>query len=288
MRRTRLILLSATVLGAASVFPGLNASSASAAGPLWLGDGEGAAQSCPKVGPKHKYSSDILCLLLAEKEGEYESEPLRGVTVLPAQDHMVTTATKRNSSGDFKLATSVITIECTTLNSPTILMGGTPATTHSAFTFTGCSVKEHAKCTVNSPGEPNGTIATEARGELVYAKEEEDDELALILEPESGETFLTLDVGELEGSENCPLFTKGEDEVEGSVAAEISPVATMTKVSYLKFPSEAIAPVYRWVGEGKFSEVTPSLKAFGVLGAKLVGEAEVSLENNEEWGVLYK
>jgi hypothetical protein len=149
--------------------------------------------------------------------------------------------------------------------------------------------ESHKECTVHSPGEAVGTIATAAKTEVVYlGKEEEakkeEGKLGDLFTPVSGETFVEIDIG---GS-GCPIFSKGEQEVKGSVIGEITPVATMAKIGTEIFPSKAIKKAYKWESAGTVKEVKAELDVFGVIEAVQIGEAEVELESGEEWGVLEK
>jgi hypothetical protein len=215
-------------------------------------------------------------------EGTWERITLTGTSgPLLADQIGLALATKKAGSAKFKLHTSVITIECTTLSSPTTLIGGMPAKDYAEIKFSGCTVEGHASCTVNSPGEAVGSITTAANTEVVYLKKEEGGKLGDLFTPVEGETFVELVIG----GTGCPLFTKGEQEVKGSVIGEIKPVNSMSKTGELIFPGEGgITKAYKWNG-GTLEEVKASLKVFSVINAEQIGESEVMLNSNEEWGV---
>jgi hypothetical protein len=200
-----------------------------------------------------------------------------------------TTARKASGSGNFKLKTSLITIECKSATSTGTIIGGVPGTGTAKVKFTECFVKgkTEAECHVNSPGESVGTIVTEAKRELVYLGSEteakkEEGELGLLFSPKSGETFVEIQVN----GTKCPLFTKGGQEVKGNVIAEVAPVNSEAKVERLIFPAPPITKAFRWIKAGEVEEVKASLKAFGIIGVELIGEAEVELEGKEQFGPL--
>jgi hypothetical protein len=286
MKRMQLILLAAMAVCA---FVSFSATSAMAAGPLWLVNG--VRYDCEKAGPGHKFDTLLNCLKGSpELGGEWELSTLTGTSGKLLLDQSALALGL--NLGTFKLHTSLITIECTSLDSPTSLVGGTPGKDHAIIIFKGCSVegKTSTECHVNSPGEPVGTIATSAKTELVYigTKEEAEKEtgpLGDLFEPEeSGKPFVTLEVA----GTKCPIFTEGTNKVEGSVVGEATPVETMGTEGMLKFPSPIIGKAFRWVKAGEVTEVKPSLKVFGFVNAEQIGLADVKLLSGEEWGVTRK
>lgn len=193
--------------------------------------------------------------------------------------------TTASNVGAFKLKTSVITLVCNKTAATGTIKGGTPGTDTEKFKFTECSVEGHPSCTVNSPSEAAGTIVMEAKTELVYVgskveAEKEEGKLGEIFTPVSGETFVEIVVG---GS-GCPLFTKGEQELKGSMIAEITPVNIEGKVVKLILPASAIKKGYRWLKTGEVTEVASSLKVFGVIEAVFSGEASLELEGGKAFG----
>ena len=248
--RIRLILVAALAVFALSA---VAASSASAAGPLWLNASGKLASS----------SESLLALGL--------------------------------NLGHFTLtAGSLITILCEHLHAHTTLLGGMPAKDDTHLHFLNCTVVGHPNCTVNSPGAEVGLILVSGvKSEVVYLgtqteAEAEKGKLGDLFTPSggktSGETFVELVIG---GS-GCPLFTKGEQEVKGSVIGEITPVNSMGTEGKQIFPSTAIKSAWRWLGKGSVEEVTAGLDVFGVIEAIQSGEADIWLENGEEWGVTTK
>jgi hypothetical protein len=271
------------------VVASVGAASASAAveGPLWLVNG--VRYDCNKVTAGTGKFNTLLECLGGPKEGsalEWELQTLTGTSgKLELDQSALALASKLAGSGNFKLkAGSLITVECTTLTSPTTLVGGMPGKDHAKIQFSGCSVagKTQAECMVHSPGKAleSKEIETEAKTELVYLKESTTGGVGDLFEPESGSTFVELVV---EGT-SCPTFTQGTNKVEGSVIGEAVPIGTMAKVGVLKFPTPIIAKGFR-LENGKFKEFKSSLKVFSIIGAEQIGEAEVMLNSEEEWGV---
>jgi hypothetical protein len=198
------------------------------------------------------------------------------------------TASATADNGAFKLKTVMITIECTSLHSPMTLIGGMPAKNSWTIYFTGCSVagKTETECHVNSPGEPVGSLTTSANAEVVYIgnhkeAEKEEGKLGERFTPATGDTLLEVVVN----GTKCPMFTKGEQELKGSMIGEISPVATMATSGELSFPAPLVAKGYRWVGKGNVVEVTASLSMFGIIKAEQTGGAEICLDTGRAFGV---
>ena len=249
MKRIRLILLALTV--SACAFAGVAASSASAAGPLWL----------------------------TAASGKFTTESL-------------TAEASALNLGNFVLKTSLITIECKHMHSEVSLIGGMAAKDTANIHFLECFVVGHSGCTVNSPSAEVGLIlVTGVKTKVIYLgtkkeAEKEEGKLGDLFTPSggavSGETFVELVIG----GTGCPLFTKGEQEVKGSVIGEIEPVNTMGTEGKQIFPTTAIKEGYAWVSKGKVEPIEKvSLNVFGVIEAVQSGNADVTLNNGEEWGV---
>jgi hypothetical protein len=288
VKRIQLILLAAMAMCA---FASAAASSASAAGPLWLVNG--IRYDCHEgSGGLNTYSTLLNCLNDTGRGGTgWTDLELTGTSGLLLLDQSALALAVNKAGNVFKLKTSLITIECTSLHSHINLIGGTPAKDMATIEFTGCSVegKTATECHVNSPGQPEGSITTSANTEVIYLgtekeAEKEEGKLGDLFTPESGETFVELVVN----GTKCPTFTKGEQEVKGSVIGEIKPVESMGKVGEQIFPTTSIAKGWQWTSAKKVKEVKASLKVFGVINAVQIGEAEVMLGTNEEWGVVEK
>jgi hypothetical protein len=182
-------------------------------------------------------------------------------------------------------AGSVITIECAQASSTGSITA--PRKDTSTISFTECAVagKSSSECTVNSPGEPHGTIDTAANTELVYigsekeAKEEKG-KLGDDFSPVSGETFVTLTV---EGP-NCPNLSSGTNEVKGSVVAEVG--AGEKVEGTLNFPSTTIKEAFSFESKGKVKKLKPALTVFGFIGCSQVGEEIVETEGKEAFGAI--
>jgi alpha-D-ribose 1-methylphosphonate 5-triphosphate synthase subunit PhnG len=287
--RIRLILLAALAMAAVSVAAGAGASSAFAGnGPLWLVNG--TRFDCQKETGQYKTLLECLTGGAGSTGQEWNLKELTGTSGLLKLDQG-TLALALNLSGttNFVLHTSVITIVCKHMTSNIVLVGGTPAKDHATIHFLECEVEGHSGCTVNSPGAANGLIQVAAKSEVIYlgaeaeAKKEEG-KMGDLFSPESGETFVELVIG----GTGCPLFTKGEQEVKGTVIGEIEPIGTMGKTGLQVFPPAAIKSGFRWLKSGSVEELKSSLKVFGVIEAIQSGEAEVMLNSNEEWGVEQK
>jgi alpha-D-ribose 1-methylphosphonate 5-triphosphate synthase subunit PhnG len=288
--RIRLILLAALAMAAVSVAAGAGASSAFAGnGPLWLVNG--TRFDCQKETGQYKTLLECLSGGAGSTGQEWNLKELTGTSGLLKLDQGVL-ALALNLSGNtnFTLHTSNITIICKHMNSNIVLVGGTPAKDHATIHFLECEVEGHSTCTVNSPGATVGLIQVPTiKSEVIYlgteaeAKKEEG-KMGDLFSPESGTTFVELVIG----GTGCPLFTKGEQEVKGTVIGEIEPIGTMGKLGLQVFPATAIKKGYRWLKSGEVEELTSSLKVFGVIEATQIGEAEVMLNSNEEWGVEQK
>jgi hypothetical protein len=278
-------LLQLALVSCLAVHPGR----AGAAGPSWSAHGE--RYDCEELGGgTGLYNTLLECLggPEASGSGKWKPKALTGTSgQLALYQGATALVTKKTGSGSFKIkAGSIITIECTSLNAPASLVGGVPAKGHILLQLSGCTVAGHPSCTVKSPSEPTGTIATSSKSEIVYIGTEaqagkEEGKLGDYLQPESGEVFVEVVVG---GS-GCPLFTPGEQEIKGSVIAEIQPVGALAKTLELTFPATSISKGYRWLKKGEVMLVSASLKAFGILGATAIGEAEAKQCNEEEWEV---
>jgi len=186
---------------------------------------------------------------------------------------------RANSKTAFTLkAGSLITIVCGKATATGTIDGGEPGTDNSKITFAECVVKgDESTCHVNSPKAKEGTIETEAKTELVFLNKEET-KVGDLFTPESGSTFVELDVA----GTKCPSLTKGTNKVEGSVAAEVKPVGEEVKIGELIFPTKAIKSVVRAGG----SEVSVGITVFGIIEAVLNGETSVELESGKAFGVL--
>jgi alpha-D-ribose 1-methylphosphonate 5-triphosphate synthase subunit PhnG len=289
--RIRLILLAALAMAAVSVAAGAGASSAFAGnGPLWLVNG--TRFDCQKETGQYKTLLECLTGGAGSTGQEWNLKELTGTSGLLKLDQG-TLALALNLSGttNFTLHTSVITIVCKHMNSNIVLVGGTPAKDHAIIHFLECEVEGHPTCTVKGGGasEPVGLIQVAAKSEVIYLgskkeAEKEEGKMGDLFSPESGETFVELVIG----GTGCPLFSKGEQEVKGTVIGEIEPVGTMGKTGLQIFPTTAITEGYRWKKSGEVEKISSSLKVFGVIEATQIGEAEVMLNSNEEWGVEQK
>jgi len=284
MRQVRLVAL---MVSATCVFLILGAASALASGPLWLV--KGMRFDCEKVIPPNGvYKSLLECLGgPVNPSGAKEWSPLlltrNGRLTL---DQGARTLLKGKLIIKFG---SLLTIVCKNVIIHKTLVGGNPGRAHLVILKRECEVEGHPSCTVNSVGEPAGSIVYEAKGELVYlgTKEEaekEEGKLGLLMVPEEGETFTTIEVG---GS-GCPLFTKGEEELQGSAIAEVTPVNATATAGKEILPATTINHGWKWISKGKVKEVTAELDAFGILEAAPSGELEGEIEGGEEWGASTK
>jgi hypothetical protein len=286
LKRIQLILLAAMAL---SVFGSMAASSAFAEGPLWLVTGERFDCEATSTGT---FKTLLECLGgPAGGSEKWELKTLTGTSGKLKLDQGALALAY--NLGVFKLVTSLITIECTTLHSPTTLVGGTPGKDHAKIVFTGCTVagRTETECHVKSPGAPggNGEIVTSAKTELVYIgtkaqAQKEEGPLGDLFEPESGNVFVTLEVG----GTNCPIFSAGTNKVEGKVVGGVEPVESMGTEGMLNFPQPPIKTAYRWLKKGEVETLKPALEVFGFVEAEQVGLADVKLKSGEEWGVLEK
>jgi hypothetical protein len=58
------------------------------------------------------------------------------------------------------------------------------------------------------------------------------------------------------GSGGSPLFTKGEQELKGSIIAEVTPVNTEGPAEKLILPASPIKKAYQWLKAGEVKEIT--------------------------------
>jgi hypothetical protein len=189
------------------------------------------------------------------------------------------------ATSTFVFKTAALTIECTGAPANGMIIGGAPGLDDLEIHFEGCKAVSHPSCTVKSSGASSGTILFPAKGELVYigTKKEAEEERGALgdrFTPRTGESFATV---ELLGS-SCPLFTKGEREIKGSVIAEAYPVEKFASVEKLIFPSTSIKEGYSWLKTGEVKAVTSAVGFLGVVEAKLTGEESAELEIGGEWG----
>lgn len=290
MKRIRLILLAAMTMATMLVISGVGASSALAAsGPLWLVNN---FKECQFTQPNGNYSTLPECVKNENfGAGSNWSAVLTSGLLGPNVQGGGIPASALNL-GNFVLHTSLITIICKHMHSEVALLGGVPAQDDANIHFLECEVEGHSSCTVNSPGASTGLIlVTGVKTKVIYLgtkkeAEKEEGKLGDLFTPAggatSGETFVELVIG----GTGCPLFTKGEQEVKGSVIGEIAPVNSMAKEGKQIFPTTAIKEGWQWVSKGKVEPVEKvSLNVFGVIEAVQSGEADVSLNSGEEWGV---
>jgi hypothetical protein len=92
------------------------------------------------------------------------------------------------------------------------------------ITFTGCkivnSVNTREKCTVNSPGSPDGTIVVDGGGDGLdgfFPNASESNPVPITFEPSQGEVFVIIKIGNKNGT--CPLPT-GEFNIKGKQKAK--------------------------------------------------------------------
>jgi hypothetical protein len=287
VKRIHLILFAAIVM---SAIGSIGASSALAIGPLWLVEGEG--YHCRQVTTGGQFTSLLNCLSAGLAPAGSEKWELLALTIngsLPLHSGALILSL---SLSTFTLkAGSLITIECKHEDDEGTIQGGVPGKNHELVTFLECSVNGHEKCTVNSPEEPAGKIMVTAKTELVLRKEGgiATNNLLDLFEPESGETFVRIVLTSIEGSGHCPIFTEGETEVKGSVAAQLEPeVEGAVSEGMLTFPTTPIKEVYRWTGESggenQFKKEKVSLKAFGIIEDVESGLADVHLTHGGKLG----
>jgi hypothetical protein len=107
-----------------------------------------------------------------------------------------------------------VTIKCTNVE---VLVGGNPS----------------SGCTVHSPGQANGTVITnELRSTLVWLEETGTEKVGNTFTPESGTTFVTLEVT---GNE-CPEFLFERYDITGNVIATVDPVKKDVEEGTLTLP----------------------------------------------------
>jgi hypothetical protein len=201
----------------------------------------------------------------------------------------LTTTGKSTGTITFK-AGSIITISCEKASDTGKLSGGLPGKGTAELELTGCSVegKTESQCHVNSPGSSVGKIAVKADTELVYLGTKEEAEAegarpAELLKPSSGETLVEVDIA---GS-SCPLFTKGEQEIKGSLITEILPDSVESKVESILFPLVfAEESVYRWDKAGEITHIEPHLTVFGTISVTATGGAEIEVEGGKEFAAV--
>jgi hypothetical protein len=287
VRRIHLILLAAIGL---SAIGGIGASSALAIGPLWLVEGEG--YHCRAVTTGGQFTSLLNCLsagLAPAGSEKWESLALTINGSLPLDSGVLVLSL---SLGTFTLRISpILTIECKHEDDEGTIQGGITGKNHELVTFLECSIVSHPKCTVNGTGEPAGKIMVTAKTELVLRKESgtAKNNLLDLFEPDSGGTFVNLVLTSIEGSGNCPIFTEGEMEVKGSVAAQLEPEEEgPAGENMLKFPTTPIKEVFRWTGESEgeneFKKEKVSLKSFGSVEVVESGLADVHLTHGGRLG----
>jgi hypothetical protein len=283
MKRSKLVLLAAIAVCAST---GLATTSAWAAGPLWLVTG--SRFDCAKATPG-TYKSLTGCLGGPNAGSEeWERTTLTGTSGKLFADQGTSGSESNVNLGNFIFKSSAITIECATLDVSGTSVGGVPAKAYTLDSFKSCSVagRSESECTVNGLGEASGSITVPTTVEVIYLgtekeAEKEEGPLGDLLTPETGENFVELEVS----GTNCPLFTRGVQEVKGSVIGEITPVNTMSTAGKQIFPSTAIKKGFRWIAKGKVQEVKAALKAFGVIETVQIGTADGETVNGEEGGV---
>ena len=132
-----------------------------------------------------------------------------------------------SKSGTSKLVTTGESITCSADTNAGEVTGAT-AVGKVVITFTGCKAKKGEEiCTVKSASAKEGEVVTKTlKGELgEVAESEAADEVGLVLEPETTKKIATL------ASAKC----SAEASLEGSVAGEVTPLATAAKTDKLVF-----------------------------------------------------
>jgi hypothetical protein len=196
--------------------------------------------------------------------------------------------------GNFGFATSIFTITCEHVTSSGTLIGGNPGTDRANVTFSSCTVNGHPQCDVWSQGQPFGQVFVELKSELVYLENAENEKVGDLFTPKTGTRFVSLRATALsEGA--CPVGvpSSGEEEggikygtsnIKGSIVAKVEPVNEHELAGALLFPEAKIAKAFQNVG-GTLKEVKPKLTYFELAEANESGTEQVSLANDESWGV---
>ncbi len=186
------------------------------------------------------------------------------------------------------------TVICTSVTSTGTIIGGTPGTDTANITFSGCTVEVLKKaltstqCLVKGgPSLSTGEVKVEAITELVYKEEAENTHVYDLFSPTSAHKPVFTKLEFVVGTGSCGSVPSGLVPVEGSVAAEASPINEDSPTGKLVFPTTAIKSAFQWLGGGKYMEVKPSLKLYGGLATGTQsGTEDVMIENNEAWGIF--
>ena len=205
-----------------------------------------------------------VCLFAGAGAGEFESQQcVGGAGTSPLYDAFTGTSvfqakmTGSKFKWKLKVAGISISIECKKDAGKAVkIVGGTPGAMEAeALEFTECVSVSPAKCVVNSPGEPAGTIDTTAvSSELVEntSKTKIED----LLFPSAGGRLTTIEYKN-KGTEVCSL--KGNAfPIEGETLTEVSPENALTGTVTLT--SEPSSKEYL---NGKGEEKTAELDSAG-------------------------
>ncbi len=163
-------------------------------------------------GPMEAYELELLTTANERIRPEFESSAKQKFT---------------SKSATIKLATTSESVTCSAATNAGEISGATTVG-KLVITFTGCKAKKGEEaCTVKSVGgsAKEGELVTKTlKGELGEVEEAEAaDEVGLLLEPETTKKILTL------ASAKCVAETS----LEGTMAGEVTPLATSTKTDKL-------------------------------------------------------
>jgi len=274
-------------LGAVLVMLGLASVNAWAAGPSWLVNGP--RFDCEKTTEGARYKTSLECLggERSTAEEKWERKALTGTSGKLLSDQGAEFEALATKTFVMHFG-SLVTFECAAMSSTGSLVGGPPANSHVAIVFKECSVagRSREECHVNTIGRAIGIIAINGKEEVLYIgaqaeAEKEKGQLGELLTPETGEVLTETIVN----GTNCPLFSKGEQEIKGGAIGEITPVNSMGIEEKQIFPTTAIKSGYRWIKAGEVKEVSVALSLFGAIESVMSGEEKMVLESGEEWGV---
>jgi hypothetical protein len=187
------------------------------------------------------------------------------------------------ASGAQKLKTSEFIVACSGvgLESGSHITGGvgaTPGGGSEQIVYSGCVMEKATTeeaisgCLVNSTGSASGTVKSEHLAvKLAYttpsAAEHEEANTLTVLKPESGTSFLQL---ELSG-ENCPFPGNGKYNVEGEVVMKNLEGATEKSKHTAEAPSTSVKVFYLNNGGLPKEEKVKTLKIAGSVSGVYIG-----------------
>jgi hypothetical protein len=202
------------------------------------------------------------------------------------------------ASGAQKLKTSELIVACSSasLEAGSHITGGSGATPGSGserLIYSGCVIEKVSNeepisgCKVNSAGSASGTVRTEQLAVKLgytspFAAEHEEPSTVTDLKPETGSSFLQL---ELSG-ENCPFPGNGKYNIEGEVAMKNVEGSTEKAKHTAEAPLTSVKTFYLNNGGLPKEEKVKTLKISSIANGVYVGNVIGTTTSAANWSAV--